>query len=119
LARFQGQSEAVPKKDGLAPPPERTWTQIDDYLGALARRRTARRSREGGRRTQSDEPRFSLSTLPFMLLIGALLVITVGIAVIAWPGSQPAPVNRIEPREIGKAPKGWFQEAQREFHKQR
>ena len=54
-----------------------------------------------------------------MLLIGALLVITVGIAVIAWPGSQPAPVNRIEPREIGKAPKGWFQEAQREFHKQR
>ena len=109
----------MPKKDGLAPPPARNWTQADDYMGALARRRTARRSRERGPRTQPDEPRFSLSTLPFLLLLGALLVIAIGIAVTAWPGNQPAPKPKQAAHELGTAPKGWFQEAEREFHKQR
>ena len=50
------------------------WTRPDEYIGALARRRTARRSR-GDKirpRTQPEAPRFALSTLPFLVLFGAL-----------------------------------------------
>lgn len=95
------------------------WTRPEEYLGALARRRTARRFR-GDKvrpRTQPEAPRFSLSTLPFLVLFGALLLIAVGIMVAAWPGgsSPPAKRQQVASREIGKAEKGWFQEAQREM----
>ncbi|HEX6603807.1 MAG TPA: hypothetical protein VF027_02860 [Sphingomicrobium sp.] len=94
------------------------WTRPDDYLGALARRRTARKAREPSRRrTQPESPRFSLSTLPFLVLMSALLVITIGVIATAWPGSAPPPRQQAQQAEQGTAPKGWYQEAEREFHR--
>ena len=107
-------------KADLAPGKE-PWTRPDEYFGALARRRTARRARGENRpRTQPEAPRFSLSTLPFLVLFGALLLIAVGIIIAAWPGgsSQPKKVQ-VAAREIGTAEKGWFQEAQREMNRTR
>ena len=105
------------KKQGLAPPSEH-WTRIDDYLGALARRRTARIKREPKlRRTQPEAPRLLLSTLPFLALIAALAVLAVAIMIAAWPGTRPQPQLRSPQHEQGFAPKGWFQKAQKEFHR--
>jgi hypothetical protein len=61
---------------------------------------------------------FLLSTLPFVALLGAMILLTVAIVVIAWPPSQPelpAPTP-IKMHELGTAPPGWFQEAQKQFH---
>ena len=103
--------------NGDVPPVKnRSWTRIDDYFESLARRRTARRARALPPRTQPEAPLFSLSTLPFLILLGGLAVLAIGIAVAAWPGSQPprkAPAAA-QP-ERGVAAKGWFQEAQKEF----
>jgi hypothetical protein len=105
-------------KGDLAPPqPDEAWTRPGDYFAALARRRTARKAREPKPRTQPEAPRFLLSTLPFLLLFAALAVITVGIIVMAWPGSQLQPKPKlVAERERGVAAKGWYQEAQKEFH---
>lgn len=96
------------------------WTRPDEYIGALARRRTARRSR-GDKvrpRTQPEAPRFSLSTLPFLVLFGALLLIAVGIMIAAWPGGRSPPAKQhVASRDIGRAEKGWFQEAEKQFHR--
>jgi hypothetical protein len=106
------------KKGDLAPPrPIEAWTGIDDYLGALARRRTARSKREPKlRRTEPETPRLLLSTVPFLVLIAALAVLAVAIMIAAWPGNQPRPQVRPAEHQQGYAPKGWFQEAQKEFH---
>ena len=105
-------------KGELAPPEPRRWTRADDYLGALARRRTARRKRESTSRTEPESPRLLLSTIPFLALIAALAILAVGIMVIAWPGSQPRPVQTASAQhEQGVAGRGWFQEAQKEFRK--
>jgi hypothetical protein len=104
-------------KGELAPAEFRRWTRADDYLGAMARRRTARRSREGQPRTQPESPRLLLSTIPFLALIAALAIMAVAIMVIAWPGSQPQPQLRQAQREQGVAAKGWFQKAAKDFHK--
>ena len=105
------------KRDGLTESPADRWTRPDDYLGAMARKRGFRRSRHPGDRTQPESPRLFLSTFPFLALMALLAILTVGIVVVAFPGSQPelkpAPVAEREP---GVAPKGWFQEAQKEFH---
>ena len=106
------------KKGDLAPSRStEAWTGIDDYFGALARRRTARNKREPRlRRTQPETPRLLLSTVPFLALIAALAVLAVAIMIAAWPGSQPQPQVRPAPHQQGYAPKGWFQNAQKEFH---
>jgi anti-sigma factor RsiW len=104
-------------KGELAPPESPRWTQADDYLGAMARRRTARRQREPGRRTQPESPRLLLSTIPFIALIAALAILGIGIMIIAWPGSQPQPTPKPVPHEQGVAAKGWFQEAEKDFRK--
>jgi hypothetical protein len=94
------------------------WTGPEAYVSALARRRTFRRSRERGpeRRTQTDQSHFLLSTLPFLALFAALAVMTVGIALAAFPGWWPDQHVRLSAaRELGTAEKGWFEEAQREF----
>jgi hypothetical protein len=105
------------RKGDLAPPRTGAWTRPDEYVAALARRRTARKARETKPRTQPEAPRFLLSTLPFLLLFVALAVITVGIVVMAWPGNQPQQRPKVvAEREQGVAAKGWFQEAQKEFH---
>ena len=108
-------------KGDLAPGKE-PWTRPDEYVGALARRRTARHSRgETVRpRTQPEAPRFSLSTLPFLVLLAALLLIAVGIMISAWPGGGSEPrAQQVAATELGKAEKGWFQEAQREMNQAR
>lgn len=104
-------------KGDLAPrTPAKAWTRPDDYLGALARRRTFRKSREPGPRTEPESPRFLLSTLPFLVLFGALAVIAAGIIVAAWPATtEPRQRAAAETREPGTAQKGWFQEAQKDF----
>jgi hypothetical protein len=113
----QAHSKRMKSKGDLAPPaPARAWTGIDDYLGALARRRTARRARDPGPRTTPEAPRFVLSTLPFLVLFGALAVIAAGLFVAAWPGSNPAPAQpRADAQELGTAAKGWLDDAEREF----
>ena len=100
------------------PAPSRAWTRPGDYLGAMARKRTARRAREPRPRTQPETPRLLLSTLPFLALIVMLGVLTVAIMIVAFPGSQPQqkPRSAASP-EKGVAPKGWYQEAQKEMHR--
>ena len=125
LAGARRSCNAVESKGDLAPrPASRSWTRADDYLGALARKRTYRHRREPppGKRTQPEAPRFMLSTLPFLLLFAGLAVMAIAIAVTAWPGQQPSEVKRQsearETREVGTAPRGWFQDAQRRMHRQ-
>jgi uncharacterized protein HemX len=112
----------VKNKGELASPsPAKAWTTPQDYLCAMARRRTARRQREPSEpRTQPEAPYFSLSTLPFLVLMAVLMVITVGIAVAAWPGGlsqQLQTEQRLAAGETGTASKGWFQEAQKEMQR--
>ena len=102
------------KKQGLASPPPRAWTRIEDYVVPLIRRAHARRRMKP--RTQPEAPRLLLSTVPFLALLTALAVLAVAIMIAAWPGSQPRPQPRPVQREEGVAAKGWFQEAQKEFH---
>ena len=100
-----------------APVKVRSWTRVDDYFESLARRRTARRAREPMQRTEPEAPRFVLSTLPFLALFFGLAILAIGIAVSAWPGSQPQAAKWAAKHEKGYAPKGWFQEAQQEMRR--
>ena len=97
-------------------PAGRKWTQPDAYFEALARRRTARRSRGAEERTEPESPRFVLSTLPFIALLLALAALSVAIMFLAWPGSQPEPRPKQTTKEQGYAPRGWLQEAEKEMH---
>ena len=93
------------------------WTRPDDYIEALAFKRTFRRNRRGRGRTEPESPRFLLSTLPFLALFALLGVLTVAIIVAAFPGAQPeAKAPPQAARQQGVAARGWFEEAQREFH---
>jgi hypothetical protein len=117
MRALRAQCKTMKNKGDLAPPkPGGAWTRPEEYLGALARRRTARKARAPKPRTQPETPHFLLSTLPFILLFAALAVITVGIIIAAWPGSQPQQQPKLAQREQGVAQRGWFQEAQKEFH---
>ena len=108
----------MPRKDDVAAPRSSDrWTRPDEYITSLARRRTARRVRDGTTRTQPESPRFLLSTLPVLALIVGLGVIMIAVFVVAWPGG-PSPKQAIslpEQKEIGTARKGWYQDAEREF----
>ena len=105
------------KDERLAPSHQGSvWTRAEDYLIALARRRSARHQRGPKPRTEPDEPRFMLSTLPFLLVLAALGVLAVAIMIIAWPGGEPRTKMRpAPPSELGTAPSGWFDKAKREF----
>jgi hypothetical protein len=119
MAASEAQGKFMKNKGELAPPkPGRAWTKPEDYLSALARRRTARKAREPKPRTQPEAPRFLLSTLPFLVLLGALAVMAVAIMIAAFPGARPQPKAELQlaQHELGTAPKGWFQEAQKQFH---
>ena len=108
------------KKDGLD---ERTakasgWTQVEDYIVALARRRTARHRREGRPvgRMDPDSPEPTLGTIPFLLMMAAFAVLAVGIAILAWPvHEQPHPAKAA--REAGTAAPGWLDEAEQEMNR--
>ena len=103
------------KRDGLTESPADRWTRPEDYLGALARKRGFRRGRRPKGRTEPEWPRLLLSTVPFLALLMLL-------GVLPWGSrSRPFPARsrlcrRVAQKELGFAPKGWFQEAQREFH---
>jgi hypothetical protein len=106
-----------PKQKLASPVPEGTWTKPDAYLGALARKRSFRLRRRAAERTQPETPRLLLSTLPFLALLGLLAVLAVAIMVVAFPGNQPQPrPEAVAQHEQGVAGRGWFQEAQKEFH---
>ena len=106
------------KRDGLTESPEGKWTRPEDYLGAMARKRTFRRTRRRAEQRGPHSPGFLLSTLPFVTLLGLLGVLAVAIMVAAFPGTQPQQkAPQLAQREQGVAPKGWFQEAQRDFHR--
>jgi hypothetical protein len=94
------------------------WTRPDDYVAAMARKRTARHKREPkARLTQGGSPRFWLSTLPYLALIASLAILTIAIAIAAFPGSQPLPKVQVAAHQPGVAEKGWLENAEREFHR--
>jgi hypothetical protein len=120
---WQAQSKSVKNKPKVVPFEfSEAWTRADDYIVAMARRRTARKAREPRPRTQPETPRFLLSTLPFLIVMVGLFVITIGFVVAAWPGGSPqAQVQaqvQAQGHELGTAPRGWFQKAERDFHRQ-
>lgn len=105
------------KRQGVTESPAGKWTHPEDYLGALARKRSFRRERRGGDRTEPESPRLSLSTLPFLALLALMAVLAVAIMIAAFPGSQPQQASTpVAQKEQGVAPKGWFQEAEKDFH---
>lgn len=104
------------KRHGVTESHDGKWTHAEDYLGAMARKRTFRRDRRSSERTEPEGPRLLLSTLPFLGLIVLLGVLAVAIMIAAYPGSQPLPNSSPVPqKQQGVAPKGWFQKAEREF----
>jgi hypothetical protein len=108
----------VKEKQRVAnPPPPRAWTRAEDYIGAMARKRSFRRARAERPRTEPERPALLLSTIPFLALIGLLAILAIAIMVVAFPGAQ----SHLKPRqaaarEQGVAQRGWYQEAQKEMH---
>jgi hypothetical protein len=99
------------------PRSQHDWTRPGDYVTALARRRTARKSREPNPRNQHEAPRFPVSMLPFVALMLVFAILAIATILIAFPGSQPRPKpKRLAAHEQGYAPKGWLQEAEKQFH---
>jgi hypothetical protein len=93
------------------------WTQPGEYVAALARKRTARKSRDPNPKNQHEASRFPVHMLPFVALMIVLAVLVIATIVTAFPGSQP----QLKPKqtashEQGYAPKGWLKEAEKEFH---
>ena len=98
--------------------PGRPWTRSETYVSAMARKRRFRQRRASRPRTQPERPRLMLSTVPFLTLLAFLAVLAIGIMVLAFPGNQPPVQERtIGKAEPGVADRGWFQEAQKHFHR--
>jgi hypothetical protein len=104
------------KKDDLTDRSDRTaaWTRVDDYLGALLQRSRSRRSRREVPRTEPQDPKLLLSTLPFLLLIVALMLLVVAIAWLAWPGRERSRPPVSAKREIGTAAPGWLERSKKD-----
>ena len=109
----------VPQKDGLdTQTSSGAWTRPNAYLQALATKRSLRRARREPQRSQPERPRLMLSTLPIAVLLILLAVLAAAIMVLAFPGNQPQQrAPKPQPREQGVAPRGWFEEAQKEMHR--
>ena len=56
--------------------------------------------------------------VPFVALMVVLAILVVATVLIAFPGNQPEQQQKsqLSPHEKGYAPKGWMQEAEKEFH---
>jgi hypothetical protein len=105
------------KQRVASPAPGQPWTKPEHYIGAMVRKRSFRRARRERIRTEPERPRLLLSTLPFFALIGLLAVLAVAIMIVAFPGAQPLQKPKpVAAKEQGVAPRGWFQEAQKEMH---
>ena len=93
------------------------WTHPDDYIAALARKRTARKSRDPNPKNQHEASRFPVHMLPFVALMILLAVLVIATILTAFPGSQPEQkAKQMASHEQGYAPKGWLNEAEKEFH---
>ncbi|HEX5238533.1 MAG TPA: hypothetical protein VFW39_08730 [Sphingomicrobium sp.] len=103
-------------KERLAESPAEKWTRADDYVTALARKRTARKLGAPKPRNHPESPRLLLSTLPFLVVLGLLAILAVSIMIAAFPGNQPQQKVSQTAREQGVAAKGWLQEAQKDMH---
>lgn len=97
--------------------PARPWTRPETYVDGLARKRRFRQRHASRPRTQPERPRLMLSTVPFLTLIGFLAVLAIGIMILAFPGNQPRHQPSVAKAERGVAGRGWFQEAQKQFHR--
>ena len=105
------------KRHEVTESPAGKWTRPEDYLGAMARKRSFRRKPGRRQRTEPEAPRLLLSTVPFLALIALLGVLAVAIMIAAFPATQgQEKAFQPAPKEQGVAAKGWFQEAQRQFH---
>ena len=100
-----------------SPAPGASWTRADTYIGAMARKRSFRRAHGEKQRTEPEAPRLLLSTVPFLALLALLAVLSIAIMLLAFPGNQPQPNEKAAQAEQGVAGKGWFQKAEREFHR--
>ena len=98
------------------PQPDGAWTKPETYVEAMVRTRSFRRAHRERPRTQPESPRLLLSTLPFIVLFALLAVLVVAIMIIAFPGNQPVQKPRPAAHEQGVAPRGWFEEAQKQMH---
>jgi hypothetical protein len=106
------------KREGLAESPAGRWTRPEDYLGALARKRSFRHRWRRSGQGEREVARLMLSTVPFVALLSLLGILAVAIMVTAFPGSQPqVKAAELPQSEQGVAQKGWFEDAQREFHR--
>lgn len=95
----------------------RGWTQPDEYVAALARKRTARKSRRPDPKNQHEASRFPIHMLPFVALMLMFAILVIATVLIAFPGNPPTPKPRqLAGHEKGYAPKGWLEEAERQFH---
>lgn len=105
------------KRQGVTESPTDRWTRPEDYLGAMACKRSFRRERRLKNRTEPELPMLFLSTAPFFALLGLLAILAVAIIFTAFPGSQPQvkPPDPA-PKQQGVAQKGWLQEAEKDFH---
>jgi hypothetical protein len=100
-----------------SPAPGDSWTRPDAYIGALARKRSYRRARQDRPRSQPAPPQTWLSTVPFAAILAVLAVIAVAIMFVAFPGNHAQPkARKAIAHEQGIAPRGWLQEAQKQFH---
>jgi hypothetical protein len=103
------------EKERLTAPAARRWTRADDYVEAFGRSRSFGRRRS--ERTESETQRLLLSTIPFLALLAALVVLSVAIMVTALRGQEAQPVpGKAQPHERGIAQRGWFEEARKQFH---
>lgn len=107
------------KKDGLDETTRANagWTRVEDYIVALARRRTARHKREGWPygRMDAEAPAPTLGTIPFIVMMAAFAILVVAIAALAWP-VHDAPKPRKAEKELGTAAPGWLEEAEGEMN---
>ena len=98
--------------------PRESWTRPDTSLGAMARKRSYRTAREDKPRSQPVAPQAWLSTIPFAAILAVLAILTAAIVFVAFPGAQPTPkAEQPVAHQQGIAPPGWFQKAQKQFHK--
>ena len=109
------------KKDGVDEKTESGsgWTGVENYLVALARRRTARHQREGRPHSRMDGagPAPTLGTIPFLVMMVCFALLIVAIASLAWPAREEVKPRKAE-KELGTAAPGWMKEAEQEMNQQ-
>lgn len=100
-----------------SPAPGASWTRPEAYVSALARKRSYRKAHAEKPRSQPVAPQPWLSTIPFVAILSVLAVLAVAMIFIAIPGAQPQQKpKQAAAHEVGVAQRGWFQEAQKQFH---